>query len=254
MKEVFENYKFRCSALGNIVSKSGKMTETTKTYLMDVFIGELYGIRKDINSKYLDKGIACETAGVKMLNNTIYQGRAKFVKNVIEKSNEIIKGTCDVNANEDATITDIKNAFDRFTFGKANLTWGYEWQIKGYCMLFGREKGRLFYCLNDMPDYLVANEVQKAFYQGNFITQESEEFRQVEDNIRSSHIYTNIPIEERFKFWDLALTEKDIETIMQSVTVARMHLVDLYNEHLLMVEKNLNAMGKSLIKTIHNLH
>lgn len=250
MKEVFENYKFRCSALGNIVSKSGKLTDTTKTYLMDVFIGELYGIRKDINSKYLDKGIACETSGVRMLDNTIYRGNAKFVKNVEGKTNEIIKGTCDVNADEDQTITDIKNAYDRFTFGKANLTWGYEWQIKGYCYLYGRERGRLFYCLNDMPEYLMAQEVERQYWKlPERMPHESLEYNEFEDNIRKAHVYTNIPIEERFKFWDLVLTQNDIDTITQAVTVGRMYLLDLYNEHLLMVERNLNIMGKSLIKT-----
>lgn len=248
MKEVFENYKFRCSALGKIISKSGKLTDTTKTYLTDVFIGELYGIHKDINSKYLDKGIACETAGVRLLRETIYQNKANFVKNVDEKANDFIKGTCDINANQDETITDIKNAYDRFTFGKASLTWDYQWQVKGYCWLYGRSKGRLFYCLNNMPESLVSKEVQKAFYLGDFTTPECDEFRQVEDNIRDSHNYDKIPIEERFKFWDLEFTDNDLETITQAVTVARMYLLDLYNEHLLMVERNLNSMGKSLLR------
>ena len=71
----FDNYKFRASALGKIVSKSGNFTEGNKTYIEEVFIGEMYGVKKEAYGRALDKGVLCEEDGITMLNNTIYKGQ-----------------------------------------------------------------------------------------------------------------------------------------------------------------------------------
>ena len=80
----FSNYKFRCSALGNIVSKSGKFTDGNKTYIEEVFIGELYGVRKESYGKAIEKGKYCEEDGITMLNKAIYPGSI-VIKNRIDQ-------------------------------------------------------------------------------------------------------------------------------------------------------------------------
>ena len=58
------NIKFRCSSLGALMTearnKSGQLSETCKSELIKVFIAEKYGRTKNIQSKYLEKGIAQE--------------------------------------------------------------------------------------------------------------------------------------------------------------------------------------------------
>ena len=157
----FSKYKFRCSALGNIISKSGKMTQGVQTYLQEIFIEETTGIRKQVSSKYFDKGNLCEQNAMQILQEALYPN--SFVRAFKTKlSNDFVQGTLDVDMPD--YLYDIKNAYDRFTFGKAECSWDYEWQVKAYLWLKGKTKGRLFYTLCDMPEELIQEEEIKLFY------------------------------------------------------------------------------------------
>jgi len=63
MKKVdFSNYKFRASGLVHLMtnsrSKSNSIGDTTKTYLRDIYIKEVFGREKvDVDNKYTKKGI-----------------------------------------------------------------------------------------------------------------------------------------------------------------------------------------------------
>jgi len=52
--------KIRCSAIGKIMtnprSKSEVLSQTTKSYIQELALEHLYGIKKDFNSRYTDKG------------------------------------------------------------------------------------------------------------------------------------------------------------------------------------------------------
>ena len=241
----FSNYLFRCSALGNIISKSGKLTDGVKTYLQECFIGEIYGVRKEAYGKALEKGILCEEDGISMLQN-IYPGQL-LMKNKEEKRNDYIKGSCDVFKN--GIVHDIKNAYTLFTFGKAELSWLYEWQVKGYAMLWNTNRGLLFYCLNDMPEQMLLEEERLLFYKNKwaFVSMEDENYVKACDELRKAHQYGWMNLWERFKAWDITITEADIETIKSSVITARNYLNELYEEHLAMIEKNKSLLSGSVI-------
>lgn len=232
----FDNWLCRCSGLGNIVTKSGKLTQGAMTYLDEVFIEEVYGISRDAYGKALDKGVACEEDGFKMLNDVFYRGR--FVAKVKEpKENEYIKGTPDTII--DGCVTDIKNALDLFTFGKATMTHLYEWQVKGYMFLYNLPKGRLFYCLNNMPEYMVLEEQRKMFYtQKKWATLESPEYLAACDALAQAHNYDHIPLEQKFKFWDIERSQENDNAIIASVISARQYLNAKYDEHEAQILKN----------------
>lgn len=243
MKEIenFDNWVCRASALGKIISKSGKMTDGVKTFLNEVFIGEIYGVRKEAYGKALEKGIACEEDGFKLMNDALYPD--KFIAKIKEPAqNEWIKGTADTIV--DGIVYDIKNAYDLFTFGKAELSWEYEWQLKAYMMLYGCEASRLFYCINDMPEYMVAEEQRKMFYtQRKWISMDDPDYLKACEELEQAHKYGWMPLEERFKIWPVALFESDIETIIESVKAARAYLNQLLEQHKLRIEYNLNLMS-----------
>lgn len=236
----FDNWLCRCSALGKVVSKSGKLTQTTMTFLDEVFISEIYGTKKEAYGKALDKGIACEEDGFKMLNDVFYRGR--FVAKVKEpKENEFIKGTPDTII--DGCVTDIKNALDLFTFGKAEMSWDYEWQVKGYMFLYNLQKGRLFYCLNNMPEHMVLEEQRKMFYtQKKWATFEAPEYLNACDELASAHNYDNMPLEHKFKFWDLERSVNDDNSIIASVINARHYLNEKHQQHEQMIINNFNLL------------
>lgn len=236
MITTFENYKFRCSALGNIVTKSGKLTDGTKTHLQECFIGEIYGVRKEAYGRALEKGVATEQDGFKLLNDTLYPHR--FISKIKEPiANELIKGTPDCIVNE--IVYDVKNAFTLFSFGKAELTHNYEWQVKGYCMLYNLKNGVIFYCLNNMPDYMISEEERSMFYrERKWATMDSPEYLDACDELRKAHTYDSMPVEDRFKIFSVKYTQEDADRITASVKAARDYMNELLKEHNERIEYN----------------
>lgn len=157
----FNNYLFRCHALGKIMSagKSSitekqlgtiseyegkkKLTEkqaaelarlikkrdnpglsaTCKTYLIECYVAAVYNRTKDVYSKYIDKGLAVEEDSV-----TLYSRIKKrfFLKNEQRIENKYISGTPDLYEGESIhrahSITDLKSSWDIFTFYNARLS------------------------------------------------------------------------------------------------------------------------------------
>lgn len=244
----FSKYQFRCSALGKIMSKSGSLTEGNKTYLKELYIGEYYGIRKEVTSKYFEKGNYMEEDAVSMINKALYPDKI-LIKNKARKYNDFIHGECDTVA-PDEIVYDCKNAWDSFSFGKADLTWDYKWQGVGYMWLWEKKKFRLFYCLNNMPEHLLIGEERKLFYQHNFVTYEDEEYQKLCLELRQKHNYDHLPIEEKFKIWEMDRNEDEIEALKKTIGACRKYLVKVHDQHLEMINNNLRLMGKDVKKEL----
>jgi hypothetical protein len=225
--------------LGDIISKSGKLTEGNKTYIQKCWIENKYNIQSDIQSKYFDKGIACEQDGLMLFKEVFYPNKL-VLKNRKHYSNDFIQGTPDVIVNH--MLADIKNAYDIFTFAKASLTWDYEWQLKGYMYLIGLTESVLFYCLVDMPDFLLAKEEKDLFYKGNFLTTESPDYLEAVTELRKTFIYDYMAKDERFKTFNVELTDQDIEQIEDSVIISRKYMDSLESEYKERIEFNKNLL------------
>lgn len=238
----FSKYLFRASAIGKIVTKSGKLTDGAKTYLSDLFIGEIYKTREEAYGKALEKGIFCEEDGISMIQNTLLRGQL-VVKNKEERHNDYVKGSCDVDKN--GVIYDVKNAYTLFSFGKADLTHDYEWQLMVYCWLWGRNKAVLYYCLNNLPEHMLEDEKRKLLYTNKwlYLSEESPNYIEACNELESAHNYDHMPIEERFKFWEIEATEERFEMIKKAVIEARKYLQKLWEEHQALIRKNKSAMG-----------
>lgn len=235
----FDNYKFRCSALGKIVSKSGKFTDGNKTYIEEVFIGEVFNVRKEVTSKFFEKGLFEEESGITMLNKTLYP-KSILVKNKERKTNDFIHGEAD--CIKDGVVYDIKNAWDTFTFGKADLTHDYKWQLVGYMWLWELDKARLFYCLNNTPDHIFEAEARKMLW-NNFISEDSPEYIEAYNNLKSKHTHDTKLIEERFKIWDIERNEDEIESLKKSIDMARCYMNELWAHREAILNKNRLLMG-----------
>src|SRR5699024_12816248 len=106
--------KVRCSSNGKIVSKSAKLTQTGKTYLQELFTQEKRGVKKEIISKYLEKGTATEEQGVELLNHTLYPNTF-VVKHAERMENKYISGEYEA-LGADNTLYVVNNACDCITF------------------------------------------------------------------------------------------------------------------------------------------
>lgn len=236
----FSKWISRSHNLGDIIPKE-KGRGGHLTAIREIWIKERYGLESRISSKYLDKGIACESEGVEMLKKVFYPN--DYVsKNREEFIGEYTKGTPDVIMKSDDCVSDIKNAWDAYTFENAECSHSYLWQLNNYALLTGRKKCRLFYCLNSMPDFMVSELEMKEFYAGRYGTQENPEFLKVCQKIRAENNYDHIPIYERFKFWEWSPTKDDFEKIKDSVIFSRNEMVRLESE-----KQTKNTVNKALM-------
>lgn len=242
MKNKFDAFKFRCSALGKIVSKSGNFTDGNKTYVEEVFIGEIYNRRREAYGRALEKGKLCEEDAITMLNDTIFKGQL-CIKNKQRKSNDFISGEADVFKN--GIVIDTKNAYDLFTFGKANLSHDYYWQLVGYAWLWETDKAMLYYSLNNMPEQMILEEERMLFYKNKwqFLSMEDENYLKACEDLRAAHNYDNMPVYERFKSWQFDVLPEHIENLKRAVNKARAYMNELYTNHIEMIENNMRLSG-----------
>lgn len=155
------NLIVRCSSLSKIMtkgrSKAELLGETAKAYIMEQAKEQFYGIKNILSAKQLDKGNMNESKAIEMLNNVRFMD---FRKNEIRKTNDWLTGEADI-VGEDRII-DIKNSwsFDSFPCfdseaEKKVKASGYDWQVRGYMMLFDKPKAEVIFCMTSTPDSLL---------------------------------------------------------------------------------------------------
>lgn len=150
-----KQFKARASEAGKLMvqprSKSETLSETTKTYLQDWVKENIYGYRKEIKSKYLDKGIIMEDEAI---SKVIEWLDLPFVlKNEQSFEDEFFTGTPDIVT--ETEVLDIKCSWDAFSFPLFEdeiPTKDYFYQLQVYMHLTGRKAARLVYVLTNTPE------------------------------------------------------------------------------------------------------
>ncbi len=147
----------RCSSLGKIMTKSRSKTEvlskTAQSYIKSIAKQDFYGYNSEINTKQMTKGTECEQQSIDLLNSVLF---TDFEKNTERISNEFLTGECDINIG--THIIDIKTSWSLETFPATAEdidAKAYEWQLRGYMMLYGVAKSTLAYCMIDTPSELL---------------------------------------------------------------------------------------------------
>lgn len=152
--------KIRASQLGLIMaepkSKSEVLSVGAKTYIKKLAKEFVFGYTEQISSKYTDKGIQVENESIALYNRVFL---TDYVKNEIRMDNEFLTGECDIYTGK--KIIDIKSSWSLGTFpcfkedAEDKL---YEWQLRGYMMLWDCEEAELAYCMVNTPDDLMRYE------------------------------------------------------------------------------------------------
>jgi hypothetical protein len=133
--------------------KTEVLSATCKTYIKELVKEDLFNYRTTIDSKYLTKGIDMEDTSIDLYNE-VYG--TLYLKNTERLENEFITGECDINAED--KIIDIKSSWSLETFPASPEDVNnkdYEWQLRGYMMLYNKPKAELAYCMVNTPDYLL---------------------------------------------------------------------------------------------------
>lgn len=283
----FSNYKWRCSSLGHLTTSvvkitdnqlgviadlqnkqlnkplTAKQSETLKeliakrdapdelpkgalTHIDDVF-REKYWMRKRIlENKYLEKGNLCEQDALELISKV--DGKF-YPKNKESFENEFIQGTPD---SVHDFVDDTKASWDLESFDKTkSIDHIYNWQVKAYCWLTGRTKGRVRHCLVNAPEHLVTEEIKRVYFRMGCPDETNDRYldlaRQIERNMifdkakfvaenpgydfRNSIWDFDIPEKYRVKTFGVELLDSDIEIIKSRVKMARKVLQEKVNEY-----------------------
>ena len=157
----------RCSALRLAMTearaKNAGLSETAKKVVEDEIRTLYFGVREKISSKAMQKGIDCEQQSIDLLNNVEFRLSKPYVKNSERKSNQWITGECDIYDADTRTIRDIKTSWSIATYPLfADNANDYEWQMRGYMMLWDCDTAIVDYCLVDTPEHLIGYEQREV--------------------------------------------------------------------------------------------
>lgn len=215
------NILFRCSSIGQLMteprSKSETISETTKSYLLEVYAFVKYGRKKDIVNKYVQKGLAVEEDSITLYSQITGD---LFIKNEQKYQNEYVIGTPDLVTDP---IIDIKSSWDLFTFLKSKsegLNKNYYWQLQAYMWLTGIKNAKLVYCLVNTPDQIINDQKRKFMWNANQID-ESELTVQAFEEIERNCKFDDITMSERIHTIDIAYNPDDIERLKQRIIDCR---------------------------------
>jgi hypothetical protein len=197
---------FRCSKLGDLMTggrdKSDPLGETCKSYLDEIIIYLKYGIRKDVTSKYLEKGLLAETDSIGLLlaiDEIIYS------KNSKRFDNGVITGEPDIILED--KIIDVKSSWDLFSHIKnKKVNPKYEWQLLGYMELTGIKKAEVIHLLVDTPETLVTDELRRTSWKLGMMELPIE----LEDQIRANMKFDAVPLEDRVIRFEVEYSEEKI--------------------------------------------
>jgi hypothetical protein len=197
-------FKIRASAAGKLMTKARKkdevLSQTTKTYLDEYMKSELYGVQKQIKSKYLDKGNKNEDEAIDYLISNLDVPFA--IKNEETFEDEYFKGTPDIIIDE--VVYDTKCSWDCFSFPLFDTeitNKDYFAQLQVYMHLTVCKKAVLAYVLTNTPEELTWEE---------------------------KHDYSNLDSKLRIKTFEIDYDEEFIKNLQQKVVDSR----DYINEKL----------------------
>jgi len=154
---------FRCSSLGKIMTESrtkseGILSVGAKTYIRELAQQEILGIEFEFSSKETQKGIEVEQDSIDLLNRV---RSLTLAKNTERRSNGLITGECDLFDDDARKGYDLKSSWSAKTFPGWVMDCEdklYEWQCRGYMVLWDADEWSVAYALVDTPDRLIGYE------------------------------------------------------------------------------------------------
>lgn len=139
-------------------TKTEVLSVGAKTYIRELAAQDLFGIDFNVSTKPMRKGVLCEQEAIILLNTL--RGVYPF-KNRERKTNAYITGEADIFDPETKRGHDIKCSWSAETFpilACDAVDKLYEWQMRGYMMLWDCDVWEVNYVLLDTPEELIGYE------------------------------------------------------------------------------------------------
>ena len=238
----FNKTLIRSSSVGYLMTEpvtkadkeAGILSKTAKSHLIEIYIAEKYGRRKDVLNKQMRKGVEVEDDAIALLAQSLGK---PLSKNTERFTNEFITGHPDV---LDLTETglkvwDVKSSYDLFTFlGNIpdKLNSQYYWQLQSYMWLTGATESCIAYCLINTPFGIIEQEKKSLLYKMNVISEESPEYVLEAAKLELNMMFDDIDQKERLLLFPVQRNDEDIELIKDKVLKARVFLESIEETHL----------------------
>jgi hypothetical protein len=228
----------RASSVGYLMTEpqskadkeAGLLSKTAQKHLLDIYIAEKYGRKKDIQTKQMKKGIEVEQDSIDLLSMYL---KIPFSKNDQRFTNDYITGFPDIIDND--RIIDIKSSYDLWTFiGNIpdKLDSLYYWQMQSYMWLTNTKSAVIAYCLVNTPSSIIEQEKYYLLKKMDVATEENPEYIKEAMKIEFNMSFDDIAIDERVLMFNVGRNEDDILRIQQKVEKAREYLRELEETHL----------------------
>ena len=227
----------RASQIGKFMTndRSGKqMGQTAIKEVQKMVLFDKYGIEDDITSKYLDKGIQNEKQAILMAQEVLGWFDVDPEKPKFRYVNDYITGEPDIDT--EMILGDVKCSWDGTTFPwfeKECPNTAYYYQMQAYMWLSDREKAHLVYCLTNMPEQMIMDEVNRAVWRAlpnpKYAEKSQMEIEaEMEEHVRSQWIFDHIPLEKRVKRFEIERSEETIEAMKIRIDQVRELYAKLY--------------------------
>jgi len=215
--------------------KKDILSQTTISYLYQLF-GEIeYGKYENLANKFLQKGNETEEDGIKLCERVLDVGF--LYKNHEKFENDYIKGTPDVNTSD--ILIDVKSKWDFKTYCSVLFSdkipdKSYYYQLQGYMWLTGKKECYLCYCLLNTPDQLVEDEIYKLCRFNNVIDDKEMRF-----DVEKNHNFDNIEDAKRIKTFKIKYDQNVIDQFKTRIDECRLyydHLKTYLDKHITITE------------------
>jgi len=222
--------------------KEDDLPTGAKSFLDGIFNEVFWGRKEMLQLKAFERGLLVEE-DVLDLHSKI-DGEF-YVKNDEHRENEYIQGTCDNiygNIVRDAKASQTLKSFQDVD----SLSTTYNFQGKGYCILWDVEEFEICYGLVNAPLHHLQNELTRLYYQFGNPADDNPEYVAARQLCERNHIYDidkwkqdypnyqfentaldfSIPAKLRAKKFHGSLKEEDKENIARRVLLARLYLCE----------------------------
>lgn len=186
-------------------------SESCQNRLIQIYTEVTTGRTKNIQSKYMEKGLHVEEDAI-----TLYSllNKRMFKKNTVRLDNGYINGEMDFEDGPDISV-DAKSNWDVFTFDKTaikKIDKNYEWQGQCYMWLFNKKIHRIAYCLLNTPDFLIKGQLRKI---ENELPED--QWAEAKQEVMRLNIYDDLPIERKVRTFEIKRSDDAIDQIKANV-------------------------------------
>jgi hypothetical protein len=241
----WDKIKFRASSWGNLLAEpvtkaakdNGEVSKSCQMELIKIYNRVVYGRKKDITTKQMDKGILCEPESIKLFS--MVEGKL-FYKNDEPLENEWFTGHPDIfigdNVENAIEIYDIKSSWELDTFSPKLIEEpdkGYVAQLNVYYSLTGAQGGGIAYCLVDCPFQVLESEKKRLLWAMDVISEESPEYKKAEAELTHLLTFPDIDYRERVTKQLVKRDDELIQRMKDKVPKLREWLQKYHNKRIL---------------------